>query len=406
MDLTPQKARAAVDAAIESKYKKERKDALKHVAIAIEDVKSTRQAVKNVNAGVDDVVGEDDVNYADEFIKAMLGKIDEFPVHDGHENTVNSEVLESIHEFWIGVEAAFKEHGKKWHGAEYRTVLRPFEGTMNGVLKHNAKLAEFMAKKYEKVAIAEGIKDKLSALEGAEKKANACQERVAPLKERAREIEETIKKERAGVQRLEGNELLGKRDVLLGETSKAKQTVQSLLGKIEKSLRMFGNALDNDRFSLKGISRSEIDAYLADLFASLITDGVEHPRLNVILDNLQSYLDNQPQMKKDKKEKAVTSIEAMRRGNSLDASVKAYTGLRDRAAELEREIERLALARGIDEAGRRIHDFSSQQAALEADISKEEKHLAAARKEVDMLQRDIEQDITTLSGEAVRIVLS
>nr|MDO8109197.1 hypothetical protein [Candidatus Sigynarchaeota archaeon] len=406
MDLTPNDARAAVDAAIESKYKKERKNALKHVAIAIDDVKTTRHAVKTINSGVDDVVSEDDVNHADVFINAMLGKIDEFPVPDGHETRVNHKMLESIYGFWIDVEAAFKEHGKKWHGAEYKTILRPFEATMEGVLKHNAKLAEFMGKKYEKVARAEGIKDKVSALERAEEKSNACQKRSAPLKERAKEIEETIKKERAGVQRLEGSELLGQRDGLLGEADKAKQVVQSILSKIEKSLRMFGNALDNDRFSLNGISRSEIDAYLADLFASLIADGVEHPRLNVILDNLLSYLGGQVQMKKDKMEKAVASIEAMRRGNSLTTSVNAYIELRDRMANLDLEIERQSLTRGIDDAGRRIHDFSSQQATLEADIVKEEKLLAAARKEVDALQLEIEQDITALNGEAVRIVLS
>ncbi len=406
MDLSLQAARAAVDTAIESKFKKERKNALKYVLTAIEDVKITKNAVKSVNAGVDDGFGEDAVNHAEVFINAMLGKIDQFPVRDGHESRASHEVLESIHAFWIDVEAAFKEHGKKWHGAEYKTILMPFNSTINGLLKHNEKLAEFMEKKYDKVARAEEIKDKISALEQAEEKANACQKRFAPLKERAKEIEETIKKERADVKLLEGSDLLEKRDGLLGETGKAKQVVQSILGKIEKSLRMFGNALDNDRFSLKGISRSEIDAYLADLFASLIADGVEHPRLNVILDNLLSYLDSQPQMKKDKKEKAVASIAAMRRGNSLDASVKAYIELRDRTADLEREIERQALAQGIDDAGRRIHDFSSQQAALEAEIAKEEKHLAAARKEAEALQREIEQDIATLSGEDVRLVLS
>ncbi|HME52977.1 MAG TPA: hypothetical protein VKM55_12220 [Candidatus Lokiarchaeia archaeon] len=404
MDLTPNEARVAVDAAIESRYKRERKDALKHVAIAIDDVKTTRNAVKNINAGVDDVVGEDGVNYADVFINAMLSKIDEFPVPDGHENRVNHELLKSIHDFWIDVEAAFKENGKKWHGAEYKTLLRSFEATVNGVLKHNARLAEFMKKKYEKVARAEGIKDKLSALERAEVKTNACQERVAPLKERAKEIEETIKKEQADVQRLEGNDLLGSRDGLLGEVGKVKQVVQSILSKIEKSLRMFGNALDNDRFSLNGISRSEIDAYLANLFASLIKEGVEHPRFNVILDNLLSYLHDQVQMKTDKKEKAVACIEAMRRGNSLDASVKAYIELQGRANDVEREIERQAIAQGLEVAGRRIHAFSSQQAALGADIAKEAKNLDAAHQEVDALQREIEQDIATLSGEAVHVV--
>ncbi|MBN2153263.1 MAG: hypothetical protein JW839_17550 [Candidatus Lokiarchaeota archaeon] len=406
MQLTPDEARAAVDAAIESKFKKERKDALKHVATAIDDVKTARHAVKTINAGVDDVVGEDDVNHADVFINAMLGKIDEFPVHDGQQNRVNHEMLESIHDFWIDVEAAFKEQGKKWHGSEYKTVLRPFEMTMEGVLKRNKKLAEFMEKKYERVSRAEGIKDKVSALEQADEKARACQQRAEPLKERLKEIEESIKKERADVQRLEGSELLGRRDELLGEAGKAKHAVQSLLSKIEKSLRMFGNALDNDRFSLSGISRQEVGAYLADLIASVIADGVEHPRLNVILDNLLSYLDSQPQMKKDKKEKAVASIEAMRRGSSLDASVKACIELRGRAADLEREIERQALARGIDDAGRRIRDLSSQQTAVEADIAKEEKHLAALRKEMEGLQREIEQDIAALSGEAVRIVLN
>ncbi len=405
MDLTPTQARAAVDAAIDSKYKKERKNALKHVAIAIDDVKTTRNAVKTINAGVDDVVGEDEVNHADVFIKAMLVKIDEFPVRDGHGDQIDHDLLEAIHGFWIDVEAAFKEQGKKWHGAEYKTVLRPFESTIQGVLKHNAKLAEFLQKNYQKVALAEGIKDKISALELAQERTKACQKRSDPLKERIREIEESIKKERADVQRLEGNELLGKRDALLGEAARAKQVVQSIMSKMEKSLRMFGNALDNGRYTLKGISRPEADAYLADLFASLIKDGVEHPRLNVILDNLLSYLDAQAQMKEDKKEKAVASIEAMRRGNSLDASVKAYIELRGRTADLEKDIERQAIARDIDDAGRRIHDFSSQQAALEADIAKEEKHLAAARKEVEALQREIEQDITTLSGEAARIVL-
>nr|MDO8087201.1 hypothetical protein [Candidatus Sigynarchaeum springense] len=405
MDLTPTQARAAVDAAIESKFKKERKNALKHVAIAIDDVKTTRHAVKNVNSGVDDVVGEDDVNHADVFINAMLGKINEFPVPEGHESRVSHEMLEAIHGFWIDVEASFKEQGKKWHGAEYRTVLRPFEMTVESVMKHNAKLAEFLKKNYEKVALAEGIKDKISALELAEGKTKACQKRFDPMKERAKEIEENIKKERANVQRLEGSELLGNKDQLLGEADSAKQAVQSMLSKMEKSLRMFRNALDNDRFSLSGISRHEVDAYLTDLFASLIKDGVEHPRLNVILDNLLSYLDAQAQMKEDKKEKAVASIEAMRRGKSLDVSMKAYIDLQDKIAGLEREIERQALARGIDDAGRRIRDFLSQQAALEADISKEERHFATSRKEMDTLQREIEQDITSLNGEEVRIVL-
>ncbi len=404
MGLLPSEARATVDSAIESKYKKVRKNALKLVARSVEKVNATRQVVMNLNAGVDDVHDENKVNHAEAFINAMMQELGKFPELPEHEGRVTHEILESISNFWVHVDTAFKEHGRKWYGVEYKSKLAFLESTMDGVLKHNAKLSEFIKGKYRDVTRAEEIKDKLSALENCGKIIESFKARLALLDEQAKNISEKIQNATLDTHRLKEHEIFAKREDILNESTKVKLQLQSKLGNIEKSLRMFGNALDNDRFTLHGLSHAEVAEYLDDLFANLIKDGPEHPRLNNILNNLLVYLDGGVQMKKDKKEKAIASIDAMRAGSSLKSAVQAYIDLHEKLAGMDLEITQMGIEQGIKDVGKEVYNLSNQQASLDAEITREMKNLAAARQNFVDVQREIEQDIEALTGRAVRVI--
>lgn len=420
MQLEPGEARSAIDAAIWTRYKKVKKHALKHVATAMEDVKNMRQVVRNVNAGVDYMQDEKETNPADEFMASMSKELAGFPWTSGGTQQASStggdedrdgtgaitgEILESIHAFWIKVDGAFKEHGKKWHGPEFRTRLGLVDSTLAGAQKHNAKLRAFIDDKYEKVARAEGIKKDLTTLEKTRETIDACQARILPMQDQAKQMSDGIENARLDVERLEGHEIHDRREAIVAETTTVKQQLQSVLGKIEKSLRMFSNALDNDRFSPRGISRQEILAYLDDLFASLIKDGPDHPTLNIILDNLLASMDAGVQMKKDKQEKAISSIEAMRGGTSLNGLVRAYIDAQARLAALDEELASMSIDQEVGDAGRQISTLSSKRAALDADIARETKALAAARATFDATRQDIERAIGELTGKPVEIVL-
>lgn len=389
---------------ITAKFKKERKNARKFISSTINDIKSMKKTLENINKGVDSGLEEGENSPSNLFIKAMVSEFDATVLSE--DSAINYEVLKSIVVFWPYFKKKYHEYGKTFYGPDYNNFLLGLEMQIDKIIKSSGKLEKFLENKYEAVRDAESLKERLDELAEFQENQKQDIENLGPLKGKLQECEQKLQESKEKLAALQDDKSFATMTKILKRQDKIKQKIKSRLSKLKKTIKKFQNLLERDRFSPVNISRDDIEEYFTDMFGKLVEEGPEYPRFKIILENLVSCLNNEIKMKDDKKEKALTALTDILEENSLAPLITEFLEEKEKEADLSKSMKGDGLLGGIEQMKNDVYHLTNQKAEIEDDIEKEKKNLENTIEEKKSLKEELEAEMTELSGEEITILLN
>jgi hypothetical protein len=193
---------------------------------------------------------------------------------------------------------------------------------------------------------------------------------------------------------------------LFREENRLKQEIQLELSKIKKGAKKFEKALETGSIEPRYIAKKDIKDYLKNLFESLIADGPTYPKLHAILENLSGSLDEEVQLKDDKKEKAQDIITEIKDKNSLTPMITAYLKAIDDRKDIAKKIQGKGTAERIAAIKQKISDITVQKSHAEADLGHEKENVVNSLNKMKTQKEALEKEVQGVSKEKVTIMLA
>ncbi len=317
--------------------------------------------------------------------------------------------LKKVFDFMSAFFNVYNETGKKFGpkiGEQFKAELKLIQASMIRVFKQNGELDRFIRVKYGEAKDAEELVEKIKRLDELIKKYQDDRKKIADLTTSTEKLKTDLISLEKDLLDLEHDPLVSEEQHLFREENRLKQEIQLELSKIKKSAKKFEKALEMGSIEPRYIGKKDIKDYLRNLFESLITDGPEYPKLHAILENLSGSLDDEIQLKDDKKEKAQDIISEIKDKNSLTPLITGYLKAIDDKKEISKKIQGKGTAEKIAAAKQKISDVTTQKQHAEADLAHEKENVVNSLNKMKVQKESLEKDVQGVSKEKVTILLA
>ena len=400
MELQIDDADQYLEESIQQNFTKLRNKAEKFIDNSVEEVKNTMKVIKSLNAGVDGTSMDDGVANITKFMKSMERELDGFP---NNTKKINHVLLESIITFWNDFNSSFHKYGKRYYGNDYEMQLRVLKPILNRIQKQKEKLQKFLDKKYEKVSEVEDIKLSIQSLRDQIKTLQERKEELPPIIKESAEIQQELKKCRDQLSNLEDKSLDSKKDEIIEKKEDVEHEINLLFGKVKTNIPKMLKLVEHGRFYLRKTSYEEVEDYFQNLGENLVKDGIEFPKLSIIIDNLIGYVQNES-MKENKKEKILSSIKAVKQGDELPTLISKLVKFEDKKADITEKMEEMDLKTKVRNKKRDIEQIGTQLSSLKDDEENKKARIAKIEDKIESLKLDIENELGSLSGEEIVLI--
>lgn len=389
------------------KFKKEKKAGKKMIDEIAQDVASVNNVIDEIAKRLDPEKDDLLTRAATRFVDALRGELKKatFPAGD----KVTHADLKGMFDFLSKMFTAYNENGRKWFpkiGKEFKAELKSLDLFMNKLFRNNGKLDHFIRTKYDKAKEAEDLADKIKKLDELRLKVIEDRKKIDELSTRLEQLNADLAGKEEQLVGLENDPMVVEERSLFREQNGVKQQIQLELGKIKKSMKKFLKAVDMDEITPRFITAKEVKEYFKNPFESLIADGPEHPKLRAILENLEGGLDEEIQLKEDKKTKTQETISAMKDEQSLKPLIERYQDLETRRKEMQRAIA----GKGADEKmatiKHGISDMTTQRGHVEADIQHEKENVMNTLNKMKAAKEALEKEIESVARDRISIMLA
>nr|MDO8085631.1 hypothetical protein [Candidatus Sigynarchaeum springense] len=396
-----------IDDVLAEKYKKLRKVGKKMLDEIGQNLRMVSDEIdamgKRVNPDKDDILNRSLAR----FVSAIQGELKkaEFTTKD----QIKHADLKKVFDFLSGFFNVYNETGKKFGpklGEQFKTELKMLQASMIRIFKQNGDLDRFIRTKYAKAKDAEQLVEKISRIDELVKKYQEDRKKITNLSGSIEKLKAELSSLENQLVALENDPLVSEEQHLFHEENRLKQEIQMELSKIKKSAKKFEKALETGSIEPRYIAKKDIKDYLKNLFESLIADGPEYPKLHAILENLSGSLDEEIQLKDDKKEKAQDIITAIKDKNSLTPMITSYLKAIENRKEIAKRIQEKGTAEKIATIKQRISDVNVQKAHAEADLAHEKENVVNSLNKMKAAKEALEKDVQAESGEKVTILLA
>ena len=405
-DIPLEQLSSFIDDIIAEKFKKLKKIGKKMLDDIHQDVKYISDELdtlgKKVNPEKDDIVTRAVIR----FISSLQTEIKKFEFPAG--NQVTHADMKKVFDFLSGLFTNYNDNGKKWipkFREEYKLEIKSIEGSVMRVFRQNGELDRFIRTKYGAAKDAEEMTEKIDRLN----------ENIAKYKEDRQKIDELttsieqMKTELVDLENqmidLEHDPMIEEQNSCFREENNLKQQIQLELSKIKKSAKKFERAIDGGEIEPRYITKKEIKDYFKNFFESLIADGPEYPKLRSILENLLGSLDEEVQLKDDKKGKAQDIIKAIKDDFSLKPLIVSYLAVIDRRKACAQDIQGKGTSSKIAVLKQKISDMTTQKNHAEADLQHEKENVVNSLNKMKAFKESFEKEIFELSKQKVNIML-
>ncbi len=317
--------------------------------------------------------------------------------------------LKKVFDFMSAFFNVYNETGKKFGpkiGEQFKAELKLIQASMIRVFKQNGELDRFIRVKYGEAKDAEELVEKIKRLDELIKKYQDDRKKIADLTTSTEKLKTDLISLEKDLLDLEHDPLVSEEQHLFREENRLKQEIQLELSKIKKSAKKFEKALEMGNIEPRYIGKKDIKDYLRNLFESLIIDGPEYPKLHAILENLSGSLDDEIQLKDDKKEKAQDIISEIKDKNSLTPLITGYLKAIDDKKEISKKIQGKGTTEKIAAVKQKISDVTTQKQHAEADLAHEKENVVNSLNKMKVQKESLEKDVQGVSKEKVTILLA
>lgn len=359
---------------------------------------------KKVNPDKDDILNRSLAR----FVSAIQTELKKADVPTTKDQIKHAD-LKKVFDFLSGFFNVYNETGKKFGpklGEQFKAELKMIQASMIRVFKQNGDLDRFIRTKYGEAKDAEQLVEKIARIDEMIKKYQDDRKKIDELSENIESMEREFASLENELLEMEHDPLVSEEQRLYREENRLKQEIQLELSKIKKSTKKFEKALESGSIEPRYISKKDIKDYLKNLFENLIADGPEYPKLHAILENLSGSLEDEIQLKDDKKEKAQDIIVAIKDKNMLMPLIKDYLGAIEGRKETTKNIQKEGTAEKIATIKQKISDVTVQKTHAEADIAHEKENVVNSLNKMKALKEALEKDVQAVSKEKVSILLA
>lgn len=396
-----------LDDVLAEKYKKLRRVGKKMIDEIGQNMRIVSDEIdgmgKKVNPDKDDILNRSLARFVSS-IQVELKKMD-FQSKQQVTHADLKKVFDSLSSFFN----VYNETGKKFGpkiGEQFKTELKIIQNSMIRVFKQNGDLDRFIRQKYAEAKDAEEIVDKIKRIEELIQKYGDDRKKIADLTASVEKLKLDLADQEKLLLDLEQDPLVAREQQLFREENRLKQEIQLELSKIKKGTKKFEKAIDSGSIEPRFIAKKDIKDYLKNFFESLIADGPEYPKLHAILENLAGSLDDEIQLKDDKKEKAQDIITEIKDKNSLTPLITGYLKAIDDRKEIAKQIQGKGTAERIATIKQKISDLTVQKMHAEADLAREKENVVGALNKMKVQKEAIEKEVQAVSKEKVTILLA
>ncbi|NMC03862.1 MAG: hypothetical protein GYA24_01560 [Candidatus Lokiarchaeota archaeon] len=396
-----------LDDVLAEKYKKLRRVGKKMIDEIGQNMRIVSDEIdgmgKKVNPDKDDILNRSLARFVSS-IQVELKKMD-FQSKQQVTHADSKKVFDSLSSFFN----VYNETGKKFGpkiGEQFKTELKIIQNSMIRVFKQNGDLDRFIRQKYAEAKDAEEIVDKIKRIEELIQKYGDDRKKIADLTASVEKLKLDLADQEKLLLDLEQDPLVAREQQLFREENRLKQEIQLELSKIKKGTKKFEKAIDSGSIEPRFIAKKDIKDYLKNFFESLIADGPEYPKLHAILENLAGSLDDEIQLKDDKKEKAQDIITEIKDKNSLTPLITGYLKAIDDRKEIAKQIQGKGTAERIATIKQKISDLTVQKMHAEADLAREKENVVGALNKMKVQKEAIEKEVQAVSKEKVTILLA
>ncbi len=358
---------------------------------------------KKVNPEKDDILNRS----LSRFVSAIQGELKKADIPTKEQITHAD--LKKVFDFLSAFFNVYNETGKKFGpkiGEQFKTELKMIQASMIRVFKQNGDLDRFIRQKYGEAKDAEELVEKIKRIDELINKYQDDRKKIADLTAST----EKLKADLANLERelldLEHDPLVSEEQQLFRDENRLKQEIQLELSKIKKSAKKFEKALETGSIEPRYITKKDIKEYLRNLFESLIADGPAYPKLHAILENLSGSLDEELQLKDDKKEKAFDIITEIKDKNSLTPLITGYLKAIDDRKDISKKIQGKGTSERIAAVKQKISDVTVQKSHAEADLAHEKENVVNSLNKMKTQKESLEKDVQAVSKEKVTILLA
>ncbi|HME56414.1 MAG TPA: hypothetical protein VKM55_29715 [Candidatus Lokiarchaeia archaeon] len=395
-----------LDDIIADRFKKLKKIGKKMLDDIHEDIKYIYDQLdtlgKKINPDKDDLV----TRAATRFISGMQTEINDFEFPSG--NQVTYADLKKVLDFLLGLFNNYNDNGKKWipkFREEYKLEIKTIESSVMRVFRLNGELDRFSRAKYGDVKNAEDMTDKIEKLNEMIEKYNEDRKKIDELTATIEQLKGELEDLENQMLELEHDPLVEEQNRCFREENTLKQQIQQELSKIKKSIKKFEKVLDSSPAEPRYVSKKETKDYFKNLFESLIVDGPEYPKLRGILENILGSLQDEVQLKDDKKEKVQDIIKAMKDEYSLKPLIEAYLAVVENRKACVLDIQEKGTSRKIAVLKQKISDMTMQKNHAEADLQHEKENVVNSLSKMKAFKENFEKEIFELSKQKINIQL-
>ncbi len=392
---------------LSEKFKKQRKVGRKMLDEIGQNLRIVSDEIdgmgKKVNPDKDDILNRSLAR----FVAAIQGELKKADIPTREQITYAD--LKKVFDFLSGFFNVYNETGKKFGpklGEQFKTELKMIQASMIRVFKQNGDLDRFIRTKYGEAKDAEQLSEKIDRIDEMIKKYQEDRKKIDDLSASI----EKMKAELVGLENqlleLEHDPLVSEEQQLFREENRLKQEIQLELNKIKKSTKKFEKALEAGSIEPRYITKKDIKDYLKNLFENLIADGAEYPKLHAILENLSGSLEDEIQLKDDKKEKAQDIIVAIKDKNSLTPLITSYLKAIESRKETAKKIQGKGTAEKIAALKQKTSDVNVQKSHADADIAHEKENVVNSLNKMKAQKEALEKDVQNISKEKVSILLA
>jgi hypothetical protein len=396
-----------LDEVLAGKYKKLRRVGKKMIDEVGQNLRIVSDEIdgmgKKVNPEKDDILNRSLARFVSA-IQVELKKAD-IPKNE----QITHADLKKVFDFLSGFFNVYNETGKKFGpklGEQFKTELKMIQASMIRVFKQNGDLDRFIRTKYGEAKDAEELVEKVKRIDDLIEKYQDDRKKIAELSASIEKMKSELADQEKQLLELEHDPLVSEEQHLFREENRLKQEIQLELSKIKKSAKKFEKALEMGSIEPRYIAKKDIKDYLRNLFESLIADGPTYPKLHAILENLSGSLDDEIQLKDDKKEKAQDVIIEIKDKNSLTPLITGYLKAIEARKDITKKIQGKGTSEKIAAIKQKISDISVQKSHADADLGHEKENVVNSLNKMKAQKESLEKDVQAVSKEKVTIMLA
>nr|MDO8119377.1 hypothetical protein [Candidatus Sigynarchaeota archaeon] len=406
MDVPLESLGNHLEKVIADKFKKERMQGRRILEDMQKDFKLVQDFFMDFEKQID-TEKDDLLNRAlTRFINSMKTEMEKYPKLP---ESITHADLKAVSDFSSRFLSTYNENGRKWvpkFGKEMKNELKSMDILMNRFFRNGGKLDAFTRKSYVEAKAAEDINEKIQRLKDMVTKLQQDRAKVDQLTAALEQNAKDLTRLEHDLLSLEDDPLVAEQNKLFRTENAIKQEIQLELSKLKKSMKKFLKAVEDGEITLRFIVAKDIKDYFKSLFESLIADGPEYPKLRAILENLEGSLEDDIQLKDDKKSKTQGTISAIKDNLSLKPLIEEYTKTGKERQDLSKRLQNRGTEEKIAVVKIQFSDITTQKSHNEADLHHEKEGVVSTLTKMKNLKESVEEEISKLMKGSIKILLA